>query len=646
MLHRDLKPANVMLGKFGETLVVDWGLAKAGIEPKGQGPDTDGATTDAGAAARLRQRPAGHAGRSALGTPAYMSPEQAAGRLDELSPASDIYSLGATLYVLLTGRPPYEGIDKANIVALVREGQFAAPRQARPDTPHALDAICRKAMALEPSDRYPTALDLAADVEHWLGDEPVAAYADPWAARVVRWARRHRTAVVAAGVFLASAVVALSVSTALVWREQQKTAAKEQFAEDERARAEHNYEVARTLSLDLIDIAESGLAPIRESEGVRKSLLTAVLRTHQQFLEQHPDDPELRKRAAQLYRYQANLQRLVRETAAAEQSYQESIRIQEALVEQYGDEPYYREKLSETLRDYADLHRRLGWLRAATETLHRSAEIADGLLGADPDRPRYRRLLAGALLDLSRVQKARGMAAESGQTAARAVGLFRGLLDVAPADRYVYDPLLLAASLAGLAIAEREQDHLKPALAAHREAIELLRGMLAGAVGNSNEVLHFLQRCVVELSRTQTRIPANRANAEKNLGQAVLWWEGMIKLHPQIAMYRESQAVAFQVRGQLRAELIRPAEARLDFEKARELLEKLADQFPESADYRGQLGRTYAALGRLSRDAGDPAGAAQWFAKAADALRKAVEQSPDDAGDKRSLDEVLAEQPK
>src|SRR5262249_3359697 len=103
ILHRDLKPANVMLGRYGETLVVDWGLAKAvgrpdrapnGDEPTLRPSSGEGQATQLGAA---------------LGTPAFMSPEQAAGRLDLLGPASDIYSLGATLYCLLTGRAPFEG---------------------------------------------------------------------------------------------------------------------------------------------------------------------------------------------------------------------------------------------------------------------------------------------------------------------------------------------------------------------------------------------------------------------------------------------------------------------------------------------------------------------------------------------------------
>jgi Flp pilus assembly protein TadD len=216
VLHRDLKPANIMLGAYGETLVVDWGLAKVTGRREGEAR---------GGEAALRPRAADGLSTvvgTVMGTPGYVSPEQAMGAVDAVGPASDIYSLGATLYHLLTGRPPVE-----------RKVVF----EAKQGVPPALRAVCRKAMALKPEDRYGTALALAADVEHWLADEPVSAYREPWATRARRWIRRHKPAVAAAAA--AALAVLLLGGAGAVWLERQRAERRvEQARQEERQRQE------------------------------------------------------------------------------------------------------------------------------------------------------------------------------------------------------------------------------------------------------------------------------------------------------------------------------------------------------------------------------------------------------------------------
>ncbi|HEV3004055.1 MAG TPA: serine/threonine-protein kinase, partial [Pirellulales bacterium] len=187
VLHRDLKPGNVMLGKYGETLVVDWGLAKIIGRTEANPAGTERTLHPASAGGSTPTRMG-----AAVGTPQFMSPEQAAGRLDEIGPASDVYSLGATLYVLLTGHVPFAEGESREIVARVAQGNFPAPRQVNPTVPRALEAICLKAMALKPADRYPSPRVLADDVEHWLADEAVTALPETVSQSVARWTRKHR----------------------------------------------------------------------------------------------------------------------------------------------------------------------------------------------------------------------------------------------------------------------------------------------------------------------------------------------------------------------------------------------------------------------------------------------------------------------
>jgi eukaryotic-like serine/threonine-protein kinase len=232
VLHRDLKPSNVMLGPYGETLVVDWGLAwpTGRVDPTA-GEAEEPLRTSSGSGSYPE------AEGSAVGTPHYMSPEQAEGRLDRLGPRSDVYGLGATLYHLLAGRAPIEDADPTAALRKAQRGDFPPPRQVRPEIPEALAAICAKAMALRPEDRYPSPKALADDLKRWLADEPVSAYRDPWTRRAARWARRHRGGVQAGAALTAVALVA-AVATAIVREARGRERAEHFRAEAERSRAE------------------------------------------------------------------------------------------------------------------------------------------------------------------------------------------------------------------------------------------------------------------------------------------------------------------------------------------------------------------------------------------------------------------------
>lgn len=206
VLHRDLKPGNVMLGKHGETLVVDWGLAKpfgedVPLDPTATLPkDTESPVERSGTASGSETQ----AG-TFIGTPAYAPPEQVLGQLEKLGPRSDVYSLGAVLYELLTGKVPVSGTTVAEVITKATTGNFPAPRTIDVGIPKPLEAICRKAMSVEVGDRYSSAEELCRDVEHWLDDSVVSAYNEPFVARVHRLVRKNPVTAswIAAGLLMA-----------------------------------------------------------------------------------------------------------------------------------------------------------------------------------------------------------------------------------------------------------------------------------------------------------------------------------------------------------------------------------------------------------------------------------------------------------
>jgi serine/threonine protein kinase len=191
IVHRDLKPANVLLAEDGTPKITDFGLARQ------QG---DGAgLTQTG---------------MAIGTPSYMAPEQARGRPDAVGPAVDVYALGAILYELLTGRPPFRAATAAETVQQVMSQEPAPPSRLNTQVPRDLETICLKCLNKEPPSRYGTAEELAQDLRRYLRGEPVLARRAGSAERLVKWTRRNRSlaASLISGILLLNGIVAVSVS--------------------------------------------------------------------------------------------------------------------------------------------------------------------------------------------------------------------------------------------------------------------------------------------------------------------------------------------------------------------------------------------------------------------------------------------------
>jgi serine/threonine protein kinase len=244
VIHRDLKPDNVILGRFGEVVVLDWGLAKV------VGQTEENVTH---LAVDAEPQPDATQSGQALGTPAYMAPEQADGRIELIDRRTDIYGLGAILFEVLTGQPPHSGSGTADVLRRIANGETPRARAVEPSVPHALEAVCARAMARSRDERYQNAAALADDVQRWLADEPVTAYREPWRVRLGRKLRRHKSIVLGAAVVLLSVSV---VSSVLAWRiylEKTRAQAAEQVAVVEKTKAEAAEQVALAQSHLAID---------------------------------------------------------------------------------------------------------------------------------------------------------------------------------------------------------------------------------------------------------------------------------------------------------------------------------------------------------------------------------------------------------
>ena len=223
VIHRDLKPANVLVGGFGETVVIDWGLAKDLSAP-----------ADPAMSLEMRIKPAEETlSGSVVGTPAYMPPEQARG--ESVDHRADVYALGALLYKVLVGAPPYAGSSSNEVVQKVLDGPPVAVDEREPGAPADLVAIVKKAMAREPGDRYPTAAELAADLKRFETGQLVAAHHYTRRQLIVRWLERHRVALSIAAIALTVFAIFGTISVRRIIEEKERAEAEQREAELRRA---------------------------------------------------------------------------------------------------------------------------------------------------------------------------------------------------------------------------------------------------------------------------------------------------------------------------------------------------------------------------------------------------------------------------
>lgn len=385
VLHRDLKPGNIMLGRYGETLVVDWGLAKP-MESLGERSLTGERPLQPPSASGSSPTMMG----SAIGTPQYMSPEQAAGRVELFGPTSDVYSLGATLYCLLTGKSPFEDRDVGVILQKVQRGDFPRPRQVNPSLPKPLEAICLKAMALEPIDRYPTARDLADDLEHWLADEPVSAYQDTLSERIGRWTRRHRAWTQAGAVaILLVAVVSVAASLLINAARQREAAARQE--------AETSFLQARSTVDDFFTrVSESKLLDVPGLQPLRQELLTAASDYYRGFIEQRENDPSVRRELGATHYRVGLIASELGDKPQAQQSLEKALAIHRELLQADPTSAELRLELSDTCNALGDVAQDADRLEDAQRWFSEARALREELVAELPDKPRYQRKLANS----------------------------------------------------------------------------------------------------------------------------------------------------------------------------------------------------------------------------------------------------------
>ncbi len=529
VLHRDIKPGNIIVGKHGETLVVDWGLAKARGRSDGAESSDERPLIPSSASGSSETLPG-----STLGTPAFMSPEQAAGDLEAMGPSSDVYSLGATLYSLLTGRPPVPDGDISAVLCSVQKGDFRPPRQLDPTIDRALEAVCLRAMSLKPGDRYLSTRALADDVERWIADEPVSAYREPLPGRLSRWGRRHRTLVAATALSLVTAVALLTALVVAVRIEQGRT-------DLARRMAEANYRDARGAVFDyLTSVSEEALLDEPGMQPLRQRLLQSALAYHRRFIERRANDPDA---IVDLARSQAALANVSKELGGLA----ESIRGYEAAIR---------------------LHRELDARR--------------------PGDPEMRNALAECYLRMAEVQNVLSRQREALENCDGAIGLLEALVADRPAD--VRSGHNLASAVFTKAQIKHADERIREAAALYERAASLQEEVVAqsgGAEGERASLAFYAYRMSSSLANT-----GRAAQGKDACLKAIGLYEGLMRDHPRAYKYRYGHAMALRDLGHLESRSGRWADFARYQEQARTELADLVRDNPDVFSLRQALAMT------------------------------------------------------
>jgi serine/threonine-protein kinase len=516
VLHRDLKPHNIMIGEYGEALIIDWGLAKA----TGKQEPVGGVGQAAALVPLSGSGVEGTRTGSVFGTPHYMAPEQACGQVDRIGVATDVYGLGAILYNMLTAHVPVAGDDIDEILDRVRRGDVTPPREINPSVPRALEAICLKALANRPEDRYPGARALADDLSRWLADEPVSARREPLIDRARRWARKHRTLTATTTVGLLTALLGLALVLAVRERSRQQldennqrlARANEQiddWADRAMNTVEESYtgvfgEALLTGKLGKIQV-KLGDKPIEVEDSDLPSLADALLaRPRKFYLELNRsataslgDNPKARVRLANGWLAVARVENKVGRTDLALEDSGRSVDLFRQLAREAPSNPEYRGGLLFARSEWGLNLLRSNYLDAASRELRAVIDGWDELPRQSRDNTTYRAGLAEAMMNLGNAQRNIGRTNEAAQLFRQAIDLFEAVI------REQDDPsavqFLLAGTCYSLAGDFHRSEQLDLAVPQYARAIEL-SGALARRFPETSDYRRWLANASTDLA--------------------------------------------------------------------------------------------------------------------------------------------------
>ena len=573
VVHRDIKPANLLV----ET---DSPLSPRGRGPGGEGPFSPLSPRGTGVGdkglrlwitdfglARIHDQAGLTLSGDLLGTLRYMSPEQALAKHGLVDHRTDIYALGATLYALLTFQPACPGEERQHVLRQIEREDPRPSRSLNPSIPGDLETIVLKALAKEPEVHYATAQELADDLRRFLEDKPIRARRPTPVQRARKWARRHKSVVVAGLAILLMGMVAWAVSTILILRQRDEARVQRALAQEQRELAR------RAVDKMYTEVAEDWLTQQAHLQEVQRRFLLEALHYYEAFAQEPGADLELRLQAGIAYRRVGEIQSRLGEPARATEAYTKAIVIQAELAAAFPAHPEYRRELAATQNSRAILLMYYGKLPEAEQALSEAVNLQEDLQVGSASSPQREHQLALTRNNLALLYRRRERFQEAEQTWGKALAVQERLVANFPeVNRY---RLALANSYKNLADLLYSAGRYALAKETLLRAAALQERLADDCPGVIDYRLHLAQS--YHNLANVLRDSDQYADAEPALRQAVTLFERLARELPGMPQCQEGLAKSHRNLGYLLWETDRPHVATEAFRRARALYEKLVE---------------------------------------------------------------------